>query len=195
MSKKHVAAALMLGAVLAGCDQPTGPDLAAPDAGMPASTELQAAIGGRASGHVGFDTPLGGIASEHYSFTALQTAPSGFAADGAYQLHLTTVSGNNNKAQGRVICVAVIGNQARVAARVERLWIAGVPRDPNEFFATPLHNIWTVTDGGEGDGTTDTASLMFFTDAPGAALHCEVGGVSNNPQRPIDEGNVQVSAN
>jgi len=215
MSKTHVTAVLVLGILLAGCEQPTDPVLAVPDRGMPTSEPThmlgltadgpfdevqgtarasiqQAATGGRASGHVDFETPIGTIASEHYSFTALQTAASGFAAKGAYELHLTTVSGNNNRAQGRVICVAVVGNQARVAARVERLWIAGVRRDPDEFFATGLHNIWNVTDGGEGEGAVDAANLMFFTDAAGAALHCDVGA-NPVPQVATDKGNVHVS--
>ena len=149
----------------------------------------QAATGGRASGHVGFNfsVPFFTVASERYSFVALSTDPSTFAAKGQYEMMLTTVTGVEQKFHGDVICMSIVGNTARVAGQLTKVLVNNVqvPIRP-----TASHNIWTVTDNGEGQGTTDTASPMIFFPAPGAQFHCATGFTP--PQFPIQEGNVQV---
>jgi len=149
----------------------------------------QSAGGSHASGHVGFDfgVPTVGLSSERYSFVALSTGPApAFAAKGEFEVMLTAAAGFELKFHGDVICMSTVGNATRIAGRITKGWVNNVP--------TPItgagYPIWTVTDNGEGPGTTDTASPMFFNSAANAQFHCSVGFPP--PQFPIQEGNVQV---
>jgi hypothetical protein len=216
MSNVRVAAVLLFSVVLGACDRTVSRDVVAPDHATPLFNESpdagiglslegpfdqvlasddpsaqQAATGGRATGHVGFDTPILTIATERYSFAALSTEPPPpLAAKGEYQLHLRTILGVENKVHGDVICLGVVGNRARIGARIEKAWVNNVPfpLPPGGFF-----NFWTVTDNGEGTGTPDMASLVRFTVVEATArAHCAVGIVLE--QVPIDQGNVQVSS-
>ena len=149
----------------------------------------QAASGGRASGHVGFNfgAPTLGIASEQYSFAALSTDPvTPFAAKGQYEMMLTTAAGTQNKVHGDVICMSTVGNTTRIAGQITKVWRNNVQLP----ITGATHNFWTVTDNGEGQGTTDAASLMLFSNAANAQFHCTTGFPP--PQFPIQEGNVQV---
>jgi hypothetical protein len=144
--------------------------------------------GSRASGHVGFSSgvPTVGLSSERYSFVALSTDPATFAANGQFEVMLTAGPTFALKFHGDVICMSTVGNVARVAGRITKGWVNNVP--------TPITGsgfpIWTVTDNGEGQGTPDTASPMFFNNAANALLHCAVGFAP--PQFPIQEGEIQV---
>jgi hypothetical protein len=150
----------------------------------------RAATGGRASGHVGltFSVPFLNIASERYSFVALSTDPrTPFAAKGQYEMTLTTATGVVQKFHGDVICMSTVGNTTRIAGQLTKVWVNNVQRPINPRAS---HNIWTVTDDGEGQGTTDTASPMIFFPAPGAQFHCATGFTP--PQFSNQDGNVQV---
>lgn len=158
-----------------------------------ASAAPQAATGGRASGHVsltlgtGFFTP---IAREEYSFTALSTSnsPTPFAAKGHYTMTLTTPTGVVQEFEGVVICLAVAGNTARVVGQLTSVVVSGIPRQINP---SQSHNIWSVTDNGEGQGgTPDQASPMIFFPATFAPSHCPNDFIP--PQFNNEEGNVQV---
>lgn len=147
------------------------------------------AIGSRASGHVGFNfgVPTVGLLSERYSFVALSTGPAPtFAAKGQFEVMLTAATGVEQKFHGDVICMSTAGNTARIAGQITKGWVNNV-RVPITGAAYP---IWTVTDNGEGQRTTDTASPMFFNNAANAQFHCAVGFPP--PQFPIQQGNVQV---
>ena len=219
MSKVYLPSLMVLCAVLAACsDSNTNRTLTAPDP-RPASSEApadlgvgltvdgpfdlvlasessaqlaaapQAATGGRASGHVGFNfsPPFGGnLASEQYSFVALATDPlTPLSAKGQYEMTLTLANGVVQQVHGNVICMNTVGNTTRVAGQITKLWINNVQ--------TPLtgatHNFWTVTDNGE-PGTTDFTSLMLFTNAANAQFHCTTGWTP--PSFFNQEGNVQV---
>ena len=52
------------------------------------------------------------------------------------------------------------------------------------------HNIWNVTDHGESQPTTDTASPMIFFPAAIAPLHCVSDFIP--PQFTNEKGNIQV---
>ena len=152
---------------------------------------VRAATGGRASGHVGLTLGFGfftNIASERYSFVALATDPSTpFAAKGQYDMTLTTATGVVQEFHGEVICMGTAGNTTRIAGQLTSVVINGVPRPINPAAS---HNIWSVTDNGEGRGTTDTASPMIFFPASRAPLHCANDFIP--PQFANQEGNVQV---
>jgi hypothetical protein len=157
-----------------------------------ASAAPQAATGGRASGHVsltlgtGFFTP---VASEEYSFTALSTSNSAtpLAAKGQYDLTIITATGVVQELHGTVICMTVSGNTARFAGQLTSVVVNGIPRVINP---AQSHNIWNVTDNGEGQPTTDTASPMIFFPAALAPLHCATDFIP--PQFTNESGNVQV---
>jgi hypothetical protein len=164
-------------------------DASAQQAAAQVAAAQQAATGSRASGHVGFNfsVPTVGLLSERYSFVALSTDPAPtFAAKGQFELMLTAATGVEQKFHGDVICMSTVGNTTRVAGRITKGWVNNVP-SPITGAGYP---IWTVTDNGEGQGSTDTASPMFFNNAANAQLHCTVGFLP--PQFPIEEGNVQV---
>ena len=147
------------------------------------------ATGGRASGHVGFNfsVPFRGLLSERYSFVALSTEPAPtFAAKGEWEMMLTSVAGGEQKFHGDVICTSITGNTARLAGSIEKVWINNVQRP----ITGATHVIWTVQDNGEGQGTTDLASPMFFNNAANALLHCTVGFTP--PLLSNQEGEIQV---
>ena len=160
-----------------------------------ASTEMaasvRAATGGRASGHVELTLGFGfftNIASEQYSFVALATDPSTpYAAKGQYDMTLTTVTGVVQEFHGEVICMATVGNTTRIAGQLTSVVVNGIPRAINP---AQSHNIWSVTDNGEGQGATDQASPMIFFPAARAPLHCANDFIP--PQFAIQAGNVQV---
>ena len=220
MSKVSLTSLMVLCAALAACsDSDTNRTVTAPDAGpafseAPAdlgvgltvdgpfdltlateatSTQMaaaaQAATGGRASGHVGFNfsPPFGGnLVSEQYSFVALATDPlTPFAAKGQYEMVLTLATGVVQQVHGDVICMSTVGNTTRIAGQINKLWINNIPRP----LTGATHNFWTVTDNGE-PGSTDTTSLMLFSNAANAQFHCTTGWTP--PSFPNQEGNVQV---
>jgi hypothetical protein len=164
-------------------------DASAQQAAAQMAAAQQPATGSRASGHVGFNfsVPTVGLLSERYSFVALSTgsAPT-FAAKGQFEVMLTAATGVELKFHGHVICMSTVGNSTRIAGQITKGWVNNV-QNPITGSAYP---IWTVTDNGEGQGTTDTASPMFFNNAANAQFHCTVGFPP--PQFPIQEGNVQV---
>ncbi len=87
---------------------------------------------------------------------------------------------------GNAICMNTVGNTSRIAGQLEKVWINNVQRP----ITGATHVIWTVVDNGEGQGTADTASPMFFNNAANAQQHCTVGFTP--PQFTNADGNVQV---
>lgn len=153
-----------------------------------AASAPQAATGGRASGHVSlsFNPPFLGLVTEEYSFVALTNDPSTpFSAKGQYDMTLTSATGALQEFHGNVICMNTIGNTTRIAGQLTSVVVNGIPRviNPNAS-----HNIWTVTDNGEG--TPDQVSIMIFFPQPGAAFHCATGFTP--PTSANQAGNVQV---
>ena len=144
----------------------------------------------RASGHAAFSTfpPfLAVLATERYSFVAQNTDPATpIAAKGEFELMLSTVRGVEQKFHGDVICMTVVGNRARIAGQIEKIWINNVQRP----ITGATHVIWTVVDNGEGAGSGDTASPMFFNNAANALLHCTTGFAP--VQLTPEQGNIQV---
>ena len=164
-------------------------DASAEMAAAQTAAARQSTTGSRASGHVGFafNPPLFNLASERYSFVARSTEPApSVVAKGEFELMLTTVAGVDQRFHGDVICMSIVGNATRLAGRLEKVWINNVQRP----ITGATHVIWTVVDNGEGQGTTDFASPMFFNNAANALRHCVVG--FNPVRRPLQEGNVQV---
>ena len=163
-------------------------DASAQQAAALVAAAQQSAIGGRASGHVGFSfaVPTVGLLSERYSFAALLTDPATLAAKGEFELTLLAATGVEQRFHGDVLCMSTVGNTTRLAGLIEKVWINNVQRP----ITGATHVIWTVVDNGEGQGTTDSASPMFFNNAANAQLHCTAG--FSPPQFTVQDGNVQV---
>lgn len=164
-------------------------DASAQQAAAQMAAAHQPATGSRASGHVGFNfgVPTLGLLSERYSFVALSTDPAPtFAAKGEFEMMLTAATGAEQKFHGDVICMSTVGNTTRLAGQITKVWVNNVQRP----ITGATHTIWTVQDNGEGQGTIDTASPMFFNNGANAQFHCTVGFPP--PQFPNQEGEVQV---
>ena len=163
-------------------------DASAQQAAAQIAAAQQSATGSRASGHAGFtfSPPFLNLTSERYSFVALSTDAATLAAKGEFEMMLTVVTGVEQRVHGNVICMSIVGNTTRLAGQIEKVWINNVQRP----ITGATHVIWTVVDNGEGQGTTDTASPMFFNNAANAQLHCTTGFTP--AQFTVQEGNVQV---
>ena len=157
-----------------------------------AAAAPQAATGGRASGHVEFTLGTGfltNIASEQYSFVALgaANATTPFAAKGKYEMTLTTATGVVQEFQRRRDLHERRRQHGVDRRTAHEVVVNGIPRPINPAAS---HNIWSVTDNGEGKGTTDTASPMIFFPAAVAPLHCATDFIP--PQFANEKGNIQV---
>ena len=152
------------------------------------AASAQSATGSRASAHVGFDASVAavGLSSERYSFVAASTDPSTFAAKGEFEVLLTAGPAFALKFHGDVICMSTVGNTTRLAGVLTKVWINNIQRP----ITGATHVIWTVVDNGEGQGTTDTASPLFFNNAANAQFHCTVGFPP--PQFSVQVGEIQV---
>lgn len=156
------------------------------------SKSVRAATGGHASGPVMLTLGTGfftNIATEEYNFVSLTTgnSPTPFAAKGQYRMKLVTTTGVVQEFEGEIVCMGITGNQARMAGQLTSVVINGIPRAINPAAS---HNIWNVTDNGEGKGAIDTASPMIFFPATAAPLHCANDFIP--PQFANETGNLQV---
>ena len=153
------------------------------------AASVQAASGGSASGHaaLSFNPPFLNLVTEEYSFVALRTDPlTPFAAKGQYDMTLTTATGAVQEIHGKVICLSTVGNSTNIAGQITSVVVNGIPRP---LSAAQSHNVWTVTDNGEG--TPDRVSIMPFFPLPGALFHCTTGWII--PSFTNQAGNIQVT--
>jgi hypothetical protein len=158
-------------------------------ADIAAAAELPALVasGGMASGHAAIHgTTVQGIRDERYSFTAISTTPFP-QAKGEVDVHLLTFSNLTVDVHAEVVCMSVVGNQAWIGTHVTHYTVDGqaVP----SRLGGPM--IFRVLDVGEGEGSTDVASLVFFPAAGGELSHC-----GSHPAFPLLRestiGNIQV---
>ena len=157
--------------------------------GAQLAASAQSASGSRSSGHVGLFTlgPATGIASEKYSYVALQTDPATLAAKGQYEIQYTTVAGAEVKIHGEVSCmIAFAGSTARAMGPITKVWRNGVPSP----ITANTHAYWVVVDNGEGAANPDFVSLMRFGNAGIAQNFC-VNGFGSSVFAN-QEGNIQV---
>ena len=157
--------------------------------GAQLATSAQSSSGSRSTGHVGLFTtgPATGIASERYSYTALQTDLATLAAKGQYEIQYTAVTGVEIKIHGEVSCMIVFGsNTARASGPITKVWRNGVqiPITAN------THAFWVVVDNGEGAANPDFVSLVRFSNAAIAQNFC-VNGFGSIVYAN-QEGNIQV---
>ena len=156
--------------------------------GAELAASTQAASGSRTSGHAGLFTtgPLTGIASEKYSYVALQTDPATLAAKGQYEIQYTTVAGAEVRIHGEVSCMIVFGNTARASGPITKVWRNNVPSP----ITANTHAFWVVVDNGEGAANPDWVSLVRFSNGTIAQNFC-VNGFGSTVFTN-QEGNVQV---
>jgi len=141
--------------------------------------------GGRADVH---GTPVQNVLDETYSFTAVSTDAPPFAK-GEVEVHLLRFTGQELVVHAEVTCVSIVGNEAWVGSRVRRFSVNR--EEVPQLVDRPM--IFRVRDVGEGEGTVDLASLVFFPPtAEGDLEHCNA-----RPDFPIlresGTGNIQVN--
>jgi hypothetical protein len=177
----------VLAAAILACDGnsrgPVGPKVASLTIGVGASSA-------RASGHVVLsDKTAQQVKDAKYSFTA---APAGSSALGKGELieHHLNFDGHEVMSKAEVTCVSIVDNQAWVGTRLVRLVVDGEEQPVEGVFP-----IFRVVDVGEGQGTRDRASLIFFA-AKGRRFESDMSYCEARPDFPIlfenETGNVNV---
>jgi hypothetical protein len=149
------------------------------------TTETLTLTGGRASGHADiFATPRQNVVEQAYSFTAVSDGAFP-AAKGQFEGHGLRFSGETVDVHADVTCVAIVGNQAWVGARITRATVDHV--DVPNAAGTPL--TFRVQDNGEG-ANIDAASLWFVASASDIGF-CNTRPIANGLRTSVD-GNLQV---
>ena len=194
------ASPLLLTSLLLACEDGR-PDPLAPSAIRAGKATVLEVTGGMASGHADVSgVPIGSISrfDETISFTARSTGDFPLAT-GRVEFHgfsipgLENPSGDKWTVHAEVTCLAIVGNQAWVGARMIRwvyngeewLWRRGGPM------------IFRVVDAGEGADATDQASLAYFPvpSIPGPVAD-DMSFCNTRPNFPILRtelrGNIQV---
>jgi hypothetical protein len=132
-----------------------------------------------ARGHVDIQFSLGTTVVDTYRFVAHRKSDGTF---GNFKFE-SKYSGLEVEASGEVICLTVIGNQARVGGQVTRSDFEGIP--------VGSQLTWSITsnDGKKNDGSDedDTASSLLGADA---IAYC-AGGLPY-PEFPVRKGDVEV---
>ncbi len=196
MSSGRTLSWLLCGACMAifGCDRSMSSPVA-PDPGRVSAAAADVAAlavgGGLASGHAFVHgTTVQNVRDETYSFTAA-TDPAFPQAKGELEVHGLQFTGAEFRVHAEVICMAVAGNMAWVGGRVTEFVLNG-QKEPVDV-GRPI--IFRVLDGGEGAGSADAASLVFFP-GPGRQVVTAEGYCDTHPSFPIlwpnQEGNIQV---
>lgn len=177
-----VCAALLASAlVAAGC---AGTDATAPSA-VKANAVLDRGVSNgaeqRVTGSAFIILPWANNAPEQYSVSAIRHA------DGTVSGELEEFSAQDGgqRVHATIACFTVVGNTARLAAKVDR---STVPFGPVGTYV-----IWTLVDNGQGKSAPPdlTTDLFFGGDERIALFHCNAG-VKLDPFFPSLRGNLQV---
>ena len=158
-------------------------DVAAAD-GAPADL----ATGGQASGHTDtFATPTQNVFEQRYSFNA-RSVGAFPAATGEFEAHSRRFTGETVVVHAEVTCLAIVGRQAYIGARITKATID--QEDVPDAAGVAL--VFDVRDNGEGDGVADDASLFYL------GYTSEIAYCDSRPlipvMRPSTNANVQVRA-
>jgi hypothetical protein len=149
---------------------------------LPAALELARVSGGqRVTGSATVILPDHGNALEHYSVSAIRHADG--SVTGEFEEYSEQDGGQRIHAS--IVCFNVIGNSARLAARIDQ---TNVPFGPVGSYV-----VWSVVDNGEGarslpDQTTD---IFFGGTAAQADFQCATG-FNLAPYFSSIRGNLQV---
>jgi hypothetical protein len=140
--------------------------------------------GGRASGHADvFASPRQNVVEQAYSFTALSVGAFP-EAKGEFEGHALRFTGEIVDVHAHVTCIAIVGKQAWVGARITRATVDQV-EVPNSA-GTPL--TFRVQDSGDGTNV-DVASLWALSSSE--ISFCNTRPTTNALRESVD-GNIQV---
>jgi hypothetical protein len=115
---------------------------------------------------------------EKDAFTAVRS-PNGRVV-GQFDVH----NSNQGHIHGTVTCFTIDGQRARIGGVVTQAKTAA--------FLEGLDAYWTVVDGGEGNGASDTASDINYGAPVGSALaHCAAEIIP--PYAPQRRANIQIN--
>ena len=137
--------------------------------------------GQRVTGSAAIILPNYGNALEHYSVSAIRRADG--ATTGEFEEYSEQDGGQ--RIHATVVCFTVIGNSARLAARIDQTNVS--------FGPVGSYVVWSVIDNGEGarsapDQTTD---IFFGGTAAQADFQCRTG-FNLAPYFSSLRGNLQV---
>jgi len=161
-------------------------DVTAADVTAPDVAPSDIATGGQASGHTDtFATPTQNVFEQRYSFNA-RSVGAYPAARGEFEAHSRRFTGEAVVIHAEVTCMAIVGSQAYIGARITKATVDQVEQ-PN---APGVALVFNVRDNGEGDGVADDASLFYL------GYTSEIAYCNSRPlipvMRPSTNANVQV---
>lgn len=182
LSRKHLIVGV-IAIALVGCgDQAkdvTGPTSrsVAPSYDVANGNGVQANV----TGHAEYLLANVNNAEAEYSFSAERHKNGEVKGELEYR---TSLNGGS-KIHGETVCLNVVGNSARIAARITQSNTMDAP--------TGMFLVWDVVDNGQGKRSApDMTTALFLYDQPTAMRECLTGFVSLAPYFPVQEGNIQV---
>jgi len=206
------AALTLLGLVLLGCERTPATDLAAPSAAaladvadaddqlsgdeFPVSDPTAVAVGIGDQGHgveeavTGHYEYFGSATGNYFKYSLSAIRHADGSVSGEVQEYLTVGSPSGafvRRSHGRVTCLTVVGNRARLAYSLDEY--EGSPVLP----ANADHGIVTVVDNGEGANAyppDSAANNPGGVSAARAQLFCDTGFA--RPLRAVEHGNITV---
>ena len=173
--------AMLLGVVTtvacSGSSDTTAPRLSAPAT----ASFIQSGVQQRVTGNMTILLPTFNNALERYSVSAIRHADGRVTGE----LEETSEQEGGQRIHGNIVCFTIVGNTARLAARLEQ---SNVPFGPVGTYV-----VWTVIDNGQGahDPPDLTTDLFFGRSEALATTHCNVG-YNLAPFYPSLRGNLQV---
>jgi hypothetical protein len=175
--------ATLLGALaFVACE--TGTDTTAPRLVQVEASAAKSAGGARqqrVTGSATITLPMDGSPLEHYSVSALRHADGRVSG----QFEEFSEQEGGQRIHASVVCFTVVGNTARLAARLEKSNV--------DFGPLGSYVIWSVIDNGEGTSTSadQTTDIFFGGTRAQAEFHCNVG-FNLAPFFSSMRGNLQV---
>lgn len=167
-------------ALLAACDQLTGPKTINLSPSASLSTDKVRHDQQEVTGHARYLVTPEQNAFEAYSLSAIRHANG--AVTGEVQIR-SAINGGF-KIHGEVACFTIVGNSARLAAKVTK--------STNPNVAPGAYLFWSLVDNGEGaNHSPDLSTQFFLADQVLASYHCSTG-VTPLTFFPVMRGNLQV---
>ena len=168
-----LAGSLIALAAVPGCDRTSGRSILSPQIDL-----VDAAASPSASGHGNWINAAGEYVSR--SFHARESEPG--VAEGSWEYHFTSPTGEKRVNRGEVHCLRIIPpNEAVISGRVL------VTENPALLGQT---QIFRVVDNGEGEGELGDRMSALFARTPESGIDCSNFTPPNTT--PIESGNIQV---
>ena len=135
------------------------------------------------TGHALITLPAFDNAREWYSLSAIRHRDGSFSGE----FDETSLQDGRAHIHARVYCFTIVGNTARLAARIERSNVSYGP--PGSFV------VWSVIDNGRNPhrAPDETTDIFFNGTEAQAQHHCDVG-FPLTPYFPLRRGSLRIDA-